>query len=48
MQDLTDYWMLTDVRGPFPSKSRNTGSYYIIEMTNCETKQKLTTYATQG
>jgi hypothetical protein len=46
--DLTDYWMLTDVRGPFPSKSRNTGSFYIIEMTNCKTKQKLTTYATQG
>lgn len=48
MVDLTDYWMLTDVRGPFDSKNMHTGKYYIIEMTNCETKERLITYPTQG
>lgn len=46
--NLENYWMLTDVRGPYNSKNMHTGQYHIIEMTNCATQQKLTTYATQG
>jgi|TARA_B100000035_G_scaffold286778_1_gene271319 hypothetical protein len=46
--NLNNYWMLTDVRGPFPSKSMHNKNFYVVEMTNCKSKEKLTTYATQG
>lgn len=45
--NLHRYWMMTDVRGPFASKNGDS-EYYIIEMTNCETKERKTTYATSG
>lgn len=46
--NLQEYWVLTDVRGPHESKNQQTGDFYIIEMTNAQTLEKLTTYATEG
>lgn len=45
---LEMYWVLTDVRGPFESKNHHTGQFYIVEMTNAETGERLVTYATEG
>lgn len=45
---LDQYWVLTDVRGPLASKSHSTGDFWVIEMTNAETQERLITYATEG
>ena len=47
MINLHRYWMMTDVRGPFASRNGDS-QYYIIEMTNCDTQERRTTYATEG
>lgn len=45
--NLHRYWIMTDVKGPMASRNGDS-QYYIIEMTNCETKERKTTYATEG
>ena len=45
--NLHRYWMMTDMRGPFQSRNGDS-QYYIIEMTNCETHERKTTFATEG
>lgn len=46
MINLHRYWMMTDVRGPFASRNGDS-QYYIIEMTNCDTQERRTTYAAE-
>ena len=44
MSILKDYWVLTDVRGPMPSK-KTIGKFYVVEMKNAGTGEVANTYA---